>query len=60
MRLIKTLHDILGYVWVCPICFFATKVTSSTCLSGINIRLMDFPLSMWVRNSTPKITGKIA
>ena len=58
MRLIKTLQDQLGFVWVCPVCFTAKRLTNSTPLAGINLQLIDYALSMWVRNATPKISGR--
>lgn len=60
MRIVKTLHDVLGYVWVCPVCFYATKITTSTPLASINLSVFDYALSMWIRNATPKLSGRMS
>lgn len=58
--MVKTMHEQLGFVWICPICFYAKRVTASTMLCGLNLRVMDFSLAMWIRNATPKLTGRIS
>lgn len=60
MRMIKTRAEFLGYIWVCPVCFDAKRVTCSTPLNTLNLLLFDFALAMWVKNATPKMAGDMS
>ena len=60
MRLVRTRRDYIGYIWICPICFDAKRVTQSTPLNTLNPLLFDFSLSMWIRGATPKMSGNMS
>lgn len=60
MRLVRTRRDYIGYIWICPICFDAKRVTQSTPLNTLNPLLFDFSLAMWIRGATPKMAGDMS
>jgi len=57
---VRTNKDQMGYIWICKICFDAKRVNESTPLNAMNPVIVDFALSMWVRNATPTLSGEMS
>lgn len=59
MKLVRFNADLLKYRWQCTFCKINLKLTKCTPVSGLNLKVFDTCLELWLAGSTGKLAERL-